>query len=442
MSFSTNVKQGSRFSFVTTTPPKLKASDRSLFFWGKGRRRRTITTTKNKCPSPLSSSSSLLHISDPDLSSIEEFYKWSDSEVEKRVDERRRAEKILEEIDSGKRTMPDWYWEDYGDEEKESDILGSNTIDLDNWGSWDERDLEGPRMEGDWDPKTDPDPNALDTTTYEYVSQIPLDEDGVELGYDPVLGSSYPIDERTIVNPMDSYMIEESTRNESMLEPDFADPNDIEISFNDDIRSFRKSLNIIDTFVDQFTGLEHPRHAARWHGYPEVVSFPPKPFENNRFTDPAHKTDFTKLTPYQARLKAIELARSKNNEWLPVGKSYEYHHKRTKIYAERGLLVGSLMEGEKDPDIVQRIQPVLDVLGSIADLLSIERAGDKGDKNAPKTIFRFHYHGLIKNRRGMATWTETMISDCGVDVTNVIFETGERKRDPWYDGGDHWYGPY
>ena len=29
-----------------------------------------------------------------------------------------------------------------------------------------------------------------------------------------------------------------------------------------------------------------------------------------------------------------------------------------------------------------------------------------------------------------------------VDCTGVVFETGYRKRDPAYDGGDLWYGPY
>jgi hypothetical protein len=41
----------------------------------------------------------------------------------------------------------------------------------------------------------------------------------------------------------------------------------------------------------------------------------------------------------------------------------------------------------------------------------------------------------------MKAWTETMLLDCDVDVTGVVFETGFRRRDPAYDGGDPYYGP-
>jgi hypothetical protein len=57
------------------------------------------------------------------------------------------------------------------------------------------------------------------------------------------------------------------------------------------------------------------------------------------------------------------------------------------------------------------------------------------------TIYRFAYHGLMKNKHGMKSWTESMLVDCGVEVTGVIFETGFRRRDPIYDGGDAYYGP-
>ena len=57
------------------------------------------------------------------------------------------------------------------------------------------------------------------------------------------------------------------------------------------------------------------------------------------------------------------------------------------------------------------------------------------------TVFRFAYHGLMKNRHGMSCWMETLLKDCGVDVTGVIFETGFRKRDFMTDGGDPWQGP-
>lgn len=89
------------------------------------------------------------------------------------------------------------------------------------------------------------------------------------------------------------------------------------------------------------------------------------------------------------------------------------------------------MKGEIDPETKGKIGSVLDILGSCAELIEIN-----------DTVFRFHYHGLIKNKRGMVAWTQTLIEDCGVECTGVVFETGWRKRDPYYDGGDKWFGPY
>ena len=100
-------------------------------------------------------------------------------------------------------------------------------------------------------------------------------------------------------------------------------------------------------------------------------------------------------------------------------------------YDRIGTLVGTTRKGEIDPQLKEAIQPALDILGSCAELLSIENEG---------TVFRFHYHGLMKNKFGMSCWTETLIRDCGVEVTGVVFETGFRRRDPAYDGGDPYYG--
>jgi hypothetical protein len=126
------------------------------------------------------------------------------------------------------------------------------------------------------------------------------------------------------------------------------------------------------------------------------------------------------------------MARAKNNEWLPEGTSEAYHASKTAIYRERGILAGSTLPGEIDESIASRIRPALDVLGDVVELLSIEVG----------TVFRFKYHGLIKNKRGMEAWAGVLIRDCDVDCTGVVFETGWRKRDPYYDGGDRWYGPY
>ena len=41
-----------------------------------------------------------------------------------------------------------------------------------------------------------------------------MDEDGNEVGYDPMFGRSNPIVERTILNPPDSYVIDKKTRDD------------------------------------------------------------------------------------------------------------------------------------------------------------------------------------------------------------------------------------
>ncbi len=345
----------------------------------------------------------------------------------------KKSKKIQTEIQDGTRTMPEWYFEKYQeeiiDELYEDD--DPNAIDPETLGKWDESDLMG-RLEYEFDiNKGDDDPNILNPK-FEHVNSkdIPVDEEGVELLYDPVFGRANPIDERTIVNPQDSYVIDDETRDDSIVTPTFLE-GDLEIDYNSDITAFRKSLKIVETFVDPYLEMEVPRHKAKWYGYPEQIGYKDKPDIENRFTKPEDKTDFDSMTPYRARKKALELARSKNNEWLPKGKSVQYHNTRTDIFKEKGLLVGSLMKGDIDADVKEKIEPALKILGSCADLLEIN-----------ETVFRFHYHGLIKNKRGMAAWAQTLIEDCGVECTNVVFETGWRRRDPYYDGGDKWFGPY
>ena len=347
------------------------------------------------------------------------------------VNDRQKSENILNEIGDGSRSYPDWFYEEYQEElldelEEDDDV---SAIDPETLGKWDETDLEG-RLEYEFDPaKGDADPNILDPK-FDHVTTVPVDEEGIELMYDPIFGRANPIDERTIVNPQDSYVIDDETRDDAIVTPTFHD-GDIEIDTNADFKAFRKSLKIVDTYIDPYLKLEVPRYQAKWYGYPEKMGYPDKPELENRFTKEEDKTDFTKLTVYQARKKAIELARSKNNEWLPKGKSIAFHNSRTDIFKEKGILTGSLMKGDIDEKVKAKIQPALDILGRSAMLLEIN-----------ETTFRFHYHGLIKNKRGMAAWTETLIRDCGVECTGVVFETGWRKRDPYYDGGDKWFGPY
>eukprot|EP00543_Licmophora_paradoxa_P015407 CAMPEP_0202464496 /NCGR_PEP_ID=MMETSP1360-20130828/62108_1 /ASSEMBLY_ACC=CAM_ASM_000848 /TAXON_ID=515479 /ORGANISM="Licmophora paradoxa, Strain CCMP2313" /LENGTH=224 /DNA_ID=CAMNT_0049087811 /DNA_START=9 /DNA_END=683 /DNA_ORIENTATION=+ len=209
---------------------------------------------------------------------------------------------------------------------------------------------------------------------------------------------------------------------------------DLEQPINHDIRMFRKSLDIIETYHDPFlpNDIEVPSHVQVWHGYPERLGYPEKPYENNRFTDEEDMTPYDDYSPHKARTIAVQMARATNAEWLKEEVSMEFHRQERQPYEDIGTLVGTLRKGNVDPDLKEKIEPALKILGSSVDLLSIE-----GERQA---IFRFEYHGLIKNKFGMSCWTQTLIRDCGVECDNVIFETGFRKRDPLYDGGFPWYG--
>lgn len=346
-------------------------------------------------------------------------------------EELERKEKIFQEIEDGTRGYPEWL-EEYGFLEEELDAEYDNddpdAIDASTLGNYDITDLQA-KFDNEWDPETDEDPNIIKDTTG-FIQENEKDEEGIEVGYDPLFGPSNPIDTRTKTGVVDSYMIDDRTRDDRMLTPEFLE-NDPEIKENEDFKAYRKSLDIIETYVDEFLpDMNIPRHVAIWHGFPEPTKFEAKPYTNNRFTDPKDLTDFDSMDPYRARQRAIELARAKNSEWLPDGVSQAWHQEQRRPYDEVGTLVGTLKKGEVDPAVVESIQPALKVLGSCVDLLSVEG----------ETVFRFHYHGLMKNKYGMACWAETLIRDCGVEVTGVVFETGFRSRDRQYDGGDPYYG--
>lgn len=126
-------------------------------------------------------------VASPGVETLREFLTYSDYGIRKLQDQRRRGEAIRADIDDGKRDMPAYYYEDFVEEEQDRED-DPNVIVVDEWGSWDERDLAGPPMAGDWDPEKDPNPNDLDPE-FEYVTEIPKDEEGVEEGYDPMFGS-------------------------------------------------------------------------------------------------------------------------------------------------------------------------------------------------------------------------------------------------------------
>jgi hypothetical protein len=351
-------------------------------------------------------------------------------------EELERKEVIFEELNDGTREAPDWIAEYQGDVMGEGAMFDSDdpdALDSSTLGTYTILDLKS-KFDYELDPeKGDPDPNNQDPG-FSYLDENPKDEDGIEIGYNPIFGSPNPIDTRTIVGTVDSFMIDEQTKDEALLTPEFH-PGDVEEGFNEDVRTFRKSLDIIESFTDPFLGPEWevPRNVAKWHGLPQRLSYPEKNFTNNRFTKDEDLTPFDDYSPDRARKTAVQYARAQNAEWLPEGVSAAFHAAERAPYEKVGTLIGTLREGVSDPAIVEQILPALKVLGGSVDLLSIEGKG---------TIFRFVYHGLMKNKFGMSCWAQTLIRDCGVEVDNVVFETGFRKRDPWYDGGDPWYGPH
>ena len=356
----------------------------------------------------------------------------------------RIKDEIVQEMESKERKYPKWLYDDYGEltemEEAEFDTDDPEAIDSSTLGTWTVFDLES-KFDYEWHPNTsdDPDPNkaALEEPFTNYLPENPKDEDGVEVGFTAVFGPSNPIDDRTILGTKDSFMVDERYRDDSLLTPQFKE-DDPEIQFNEDVVQFRKSLQLLETYIDPFLpkDMPVPRHVAKWHGYPQPVFLEPHNFTNNRFTKDADRTDFDALSPYRARVRAVELARAKNAEWLPDGVSQAWHQAQRQPYETYQTLMGTLRQGEVDEALKEQIQPVLKVLGSCVDLLSTHQNDDDS------VIFRFAYHGLMKNKYGMKCWTEEMIRDCGVkNLSNVVFETGFRRRDPAYDGGDPYYGP-
>ncbi|KAL3909019.1 MAG: hypothetical protein SGILL_008257, partial [Bacillariaceae sp.] len=349
---------------------------------------------------------------------------------------------IMKEIEDGTRDYPKWFDEDYGfleqDIAAEYDNDDPDALDAETLGQYDITDLQA-KFEGEWDPETEPDPNLLENQAMDdlgrkirYIPETPKDEEGIEVMWDSYYGPSNPIDDRTKIGTDDSYIIDDETRDDAMVQPEFYD-GDPEIAYNEDIINYRRSLDIIETYQDDFLpeDMPVPRRVAKWYGYPELIQYPKKNYTNNRFTALEDLTNFDEMTPFEARTRAVELARANNAEWLPNGVSQKWHQSQREPYDRIGTLVGTTRKGEIDPELKEAIQPALDILGSGAELLSIENDG---------TVFRFHYHGLMKNKFGMSCWTETLIRDCGVEVTGVVFETGFRRRDPAYDGGDHYYG--
>ena len=110
--------------------------------------------------------------------------------------------RILQEIEDGTRDYPDWYQRDYGvlteDEEAEYDIDDPTALDSATLGTWTIQDLRS-KFAYEWDPWSgEPDPNTVELNKegVRYLEENEKDEDGVEVGYDPIFGPSNPMDTR------------------------------------------------------------------------------------------------------------------------------------------------------------------------------------------------------------------------------------------------------
>ncbi|GMI26173.1 hypothetical protein TrRE_jg619, partial [Triparma retinervis] len=110
-------------------------------------------------------------------------------------------------------------------------------------------------------------------------------------------------------------------------------------------------------------------------------------------------------------------ARKNNNAWLSPSTSSSFWSSKNAHL--KGVLAGTTKEGNMpDQPTMDRAAPALKVLGDVVTLLGVEGGA-----------WRFKYHGLIKNKRGMEFFAEKLLRDEGVNVTGVRFETGGRVRD-------------
>ena len=300
--------------------------------------------------------------------------------------------------------------------------VDDDAIDAESLGIYSEKDFDC-ITKSEYD-LTQGHPNDLNPAL-EHITENEVDEEGVEVGWDPMFGPSNPFDTRTVITESESHMVAERTRDDRIAPPPFFEPDDPESALNDEVKQIRKDMKIIDTQHDEWLGIDVPRNVATWYGDVEGETekpFAPKAFENNRFTEPEDKTDFYSWDPTRARKTAIEIARSKNNEWLPEGVSEAYNNHQVRNFVKLDLLAGSMKTGECNPVLVEKIQPAMDVMGAAIELLSIQEEDEA-------TVYRFKFYGPIKHKRGMQAWMETLLRDCDVPVTGVVFEAGNRKRD-------------
>lgn len=384
---------------------------------------------------------------------------------------------MTEEIESGKRKLPEWTNE-FGETDQELEersemekiegygdlVQGIDPLTI---GKTTTEDLEGPSIY-DWEPEETEDPNIIDDKSNYYQEKLDgpywrdrqkkftkklreeieqrRQQELLELNIldcgpyeyedsesdDDMMTYYAAFDERTKVGVTESYMVDPKSRptgKRSPLEEQFHS-NDSELKEQEEFFDIRNSMRLIETYNDPFLpNVTLPAHVATWHGYPEKRSYPPKPYTNNRFTKPENLTNYDALGPFRARKTAVEMARSRNPEWLSKEDSEEWHMKRREPLQRVGSLVGTFEKGDCDPVLVEKIQPALKLFGNVVELLEI----------IDGRIYRFKFYGPIRNRYGMSCWMKhEMEEQCGVKVDNVIFETGSRVRDK-IDGGDPYF---
>lgn len=183
-------------------------------------------------------------------------------------------EQIMQEVNDGTRSYPDWFYEEYNEpteeEQSEFDVDDPTAIDASTLGTWTIQDIRS-QFDYEWDASAadaaTQDPNILELNQegVQYVEETEKDDDGVEVGYNPIYGPSNPIDRRTIKGAKESFMTDQRTRNDDMLPPLYFNDDDPEAETHEEVVEFRRSLDIIETYVDEFLGdeVEVPRHVAK-----------------------------------------------------------------------------------------------------------------------------------------------------------------------------------
>ncbi|GAX11154.1 hypothetical protein FisN_9Hh247 [Fistulifera solaris] len=129
--------------------------------------------------------------------------------------------RIEQEIVNGQRRYEGL--QNYGtleqDEKAQFDTNDPDAIDADTLGTWTIQDLRS-RFDYEWDPfsgEMDPNIAAMNQENVQYLEETEKNEDGVEIGYDPIFGPSNPVDTRAILGSRDSFMIDARTKDDSMV---------------------------------------------------------------------------------------------------------------------------------------------------------------------------------------------------------------------------------